>query len=189
MKRWILGASLACALIFAAPLRADTVSDWLTVFDAAGNVATCGTPPGPCTVSVLEAAEDNTEIYFINDASIVDPNQYGNAVVLVEADGSFSDIFGLASINGGPPVLAFNSDVEGAPPLYAIGGVPTFTYTPEGNGGTFDATMFLSTDLRNAGYTAQFFTDGDAVVPEPGTLVLLGSGLLGAIGSLRKRIG
>jgi len=175
MKRWMIGTLLASVMIVALPALADTLSDSLTVFDPAGNVA--------YSVSVTEGLEDPNEIYFINVSGLIDPSQVGNATTLVEPDGSYSDIFGVAGINGAL-FLAFNSDIEGFPAAYGSQGN---IFLPEGQGGVFDATMYLDPGLQAQGFHAQFFSDGDAVVPEPGTLTLLATGLLGTLGSIRKR--
>ncbi|MBZ5648428.1 MAG: PEP-CTERM sorting domain-containing protein [Acidobacteriia bacterium] len=175
MNRWMIGTLLASVMIVALPAIADTLSDSLTVFDPAGNVA--------YSISVTEALEDPNEIYFINVSGLIDPNQYANATTLVEPDGSYSDIFGVGSING-TLYLSFNSDIEGFPAAYGSQGA---IFLPEGQGGVFDATMYLDPGLQAQGFTAQFFSDGDVVVPEPGTLTLLATGLLGTLGSIRKR--
>jgi len=44
--------------------------------------------------------------------------------------------------------------------------------------------MYLNAAHRNAGFTATFVSDGE--VPEPTSLVLLGSGLLGLAGYSRR---
>ena len=177
MNSWKMAALLAFALLLVRPAAADSISDSLTVFDAAGNVV--------YQVSVTEANEDPNEIYFINVPGLINPAQFGNATTVLDADGSYSDIFGIAGVNG-DLFLAFNSDTEGFPALYGSQGA---IFLPEGNGGFFDATMYLSPDLIAQGYSAQFFSDGDeAAVPEPGTLILLATGLAGAAGSLRKRL-
>jgi len=176
MKRWIFGAGLACALLFASPLFADNISDYFRVTDPNGKVV--------YQFAVSEGIEDPNEIYFINVKGLVDPSQFGNATTLVEPDGSFSDIFGIASING-DLFLAFNSDSETSPAAYGNQGN---IFLEEGQGGTWDATMYLNPSLQAQGYTAQFWSDGDVVVPEPGTMALLGAGLMGVIGSLRKRL-
>ena len=184
MKRWTLAVLMACALGLAAPAWADTVSDYLAVRDANGNVV--------YSVSVTESLEDPNEIYFINVPGLVNVAQFGNATTLCEGfthcsptDGFYSDIYGIASING-DLFLAFNSDSETAPAAYGSQGA---IFLPEGNGGIFDATQYLDPSLVAQGYTAQFFSDSDNKIPEPGTMTLLGTGLLGAIGSLRKRLG
>ena len=185
MRRLILGIMVGCALLLAAPVWAGPISDSFTVFDANGNIA--------YQASVSETFEDPTQIYYINVIGIADPNQFGNATTLCEGTsycdqfgGNYSDIFGVAIEPDGNFYLAFNSDSENAPAAYGSQGN---IFMPEGSGGNFDATMYLDPSLQAQGYTAQFFSDGDpAPIPEPGTITLLGTGLVGAIGALRKRL-
>src|SRR5262249_48379609 len=90
------------------PLMPDE-SDALTIFRPDGTVFD--------RVAVLEELEDPSEIVFESDPTIIDPNQFGNATNLLHADGTFSDIFGIATING-TLFLAYNSDGDPAPPEF-----------------------------------------------------------------------
>ena len=163
---------LALGLLLIVPMaQADKVSDALIVFGPDGQVI--------AQVSVLESQEDPNAIYWIPDPSLINPAMFGYATTLLEHDGSYSDIFGICNC-GGQLVLAFNSDGDGVPAAFGGQG---YYYLPEGRG-FFDATIYLNPELVARGFRAQFYSDGD--VPEPGTLILFGSGLVALARKLRK---
>jgi hypothetical protein len=146
----------------------DPVSDWLRVYNQAGQIV--------YQVSVTESLEDPNQIYYIDQPGLADPAKFGYATTLIEPDGSYSDIFGVANTAGGL-FLAFSSDGDPLPTQYGSQG---YYFIPEG-GGIHDATMYLDPALQAQGYTAQF-----ASVPVPSALLLLGSGLIGLAGYRRR---
>ena len=117
---------------------------------------------------------------------------YGYATVLCEegvAEGgqgcvnnNASDIFGIY-YDGSNYYFAFASDTDQASSSYGDQG---YTYLYEGNG-TFDATKYLDAEARAEGFTATFQSD-PATVPEPGTLMLFGTGVLSMAGFFRRKI-
>jgi len=177
------------------PAAAVEISDFLVVWGPSGNVvgevelteagvidfgvnAACYGPCGP--------SEGPNNIYYINDLTLPDPGQYGNATTLCESEGPcsatqgyYSDIFGVFLING-DYFLGFNSDSETLPAAFGNQGA---IFLPEWPG-EFAATNYLSPSLQAQGYTALFFSQ----VPEPGTLMLLGAGLLGIVPSIKRKL-
>ncbi len=138
---------------------------------------------GPCG-----PVEDPNSIYYLNDVTLADPNMFGYATTLCEygwpcdaTQGYYSDIFGVFAIDGNY-YLGVNSDSEGSPAAFGSEG---FFFWPECPRCGYDATFYLHPSLRAAGYTAWLVTE---FTPEPGTLMLLGAGLLGIATSIKRKL-
>jgi hypothetical protein len=178
MKNKVLVLMVSFMLVLtSSTVWAEVISDYLKVYDPTGSIA--------YAVYATESQElENGPdyIYYISVTGLIDPNQFGNATVLVETSGplagQYSDIFGIANIDS-ENYLAFSSDTETMPIEFG-----TFPITLPENQLTYDATMYLNPDLQAAGYTAEFWSDSE--VPVPGTLLLLSSGLAGLAGLRRK---
>lgn len=169
--------AIACVAAPAAAIPVNGLSDGMFVLDPNGNIFASMT-----NTEADEVANGPAFIYSIFDPTLIDPAQFGHATVLIEPDGTDSDIFGVASVAGGL-LLSYSSDVEGLPAHY--GGDPNFIYLPEGPGGFYDATKYLSTALQAQGFQAVFYSDPE--VPEPSTLVLAAFGLIGLAVSRWRR--
>lgn len=179
-------ALLACVVFAAVPGLADAISDTLTVYNPDGTINS--------QINAMDSQEGNgTTIFLIGNPFLADPAQFGHATTLCEVPGcnatspasDFSDIFGVvqAQIAGQTfYFLAFTSDGENGTPFGNQGA----TFILEVPGFAYDATQYLLPTLRAQGYTATFVSDGE--VPEPGTLVLLGSGMIGLAGIARRRM-
>jgi hypothetical protein len=175
------------------------ISDVLTVYDRAGTivgqvgVTEDGTVFGINAAVFIQngtAGEDPYAIYYINDVNLPIPlakrDMYGFPTNMWEPSGEWSDTFGVANLGEdteGPFVLAFSSDTDTVPPVFAVA-VDNLSGILEGQQ-PVDATKYLNLSLPE-GYTATFFSDSEGKVPEPTTMFLLGSGLLGLWGARKK---
>jgi MYXO-CTERM domain-containing protein len=165
----------------------EVLSDSLTVLDGNQNIVgqvivnEDGTFSGlnsACTGATCGTAEDPTNIYYINDTTLANAAQFGNAFYLDEGDGTNSDIFGIANISN-QLYLSFASDSETQGVNFGSG----FNTVPEGDG-VFNVTNYLAAGLQTAGYTATFTSDS---APEPGTFGLLALSVAGGLALIRFR--
>ncbi len=155
-------------------------SDALVVCDANGFLFDFAT--------ATEAQELGGNAVFVLNAARPDGTQQGNATTLCVfaapcgpglAPGYYSDIFGVYTDANGNQFLAFSSDDEIGCNFCSQGAI----YLPE-HGGWYNATMYLDPVLVNVGFTAWFTSDANT--PEPGTFLLIGSGVGLLARKLRK---
>lgn len=170
-------ALAAMALVFTVSPAAGQVplSDTFNVYNPQGSVV--------YSVSVDEVSENPNQLYFIPTAGLADPNQVGNETYLLNPDASISDEFGVFDLGEGTFRLGFKSDGESG----SLFGTSRITLQ-EGNGGPFDATMYLSFNLRDQGYTATFQSDFEASAPDGGTTLGLFAIALAALGLLHRKV-
>jgi len=185
-------------LLWSVPARADGItpplpcgsSDCLTVFNAAG------APVYRVSATESQEKSDPGQLFFIDVEGLANGDMADSPTFLLDPNGKISDAFGVApksqdnkkdDKDNKEPVLGFISD-----PLGFDGKVSDickeFTCLPEGTGGPFDATKYLSDDFLkdHKGYTAIFTSDSE--VPEPATAGLFfGLGALGLCVWKRRR--
>src|SRR5450755_3844506 len=145
-------------------------------------------PPAPQTYRVVQPSGT---VMVIGDKSIGTPKQVGGSVVLTYSGGETVEWKGTLLSPGQPdpaptPALADVEELLQEPGIAYISSTPIdLSYFQYDFYGTADFPIFLG------GYSINY-TDGTVdsmqIVPEPGSLLLLGSGVLGLSGFLRKRL-
>jgi PEP-CTERM motif len=167
-------------------------------------------PPTTPGAILITAGEGDEDTVFTFNANIGNPSQLFHPTVVLEPDGTVSDIFGVVArpleetyTNGNVGEqqtvysLFFVSDPGPDSGIYADAfnassvdvaaacKLESITCVAEGSGGPFDMGKYISSDTGE-GFSASFTSDGD--VPEPGSAGLVfGLGALGLCAWKRRR--
>jgi hypothetical protein len=193
----------ATVLLFAAVCLLASSPAWAaaSICDAvAGNLITnCGFETGDFTGWTLTGNTGFTGVS--GSAPYVNSGNFGAQLGPVGSDGNLSQTFiGSSTVynasfwlynDGGTPndFTVFWNGVDAGPDLVDVGGFAYTEYvgTLPGNVGANTITFVYRQDPAYWGLDDVVVTN--SAVPEPGSLMLLGSGILGLAGVIRRKLG
>ncbi len=178
-----LALPLACVVLSAVPSFANVITDTLIVYNVTNTIIAQVTAFGPGNGSAI----------YTLPPGFAKVSEFGNATVFCETlpcnasspVTNFSDIVGIVGFNT-PPLRLFGFSSDGGSGSGTPYGSQGAIFVLEQPGVPYNVTMYLDPALQRAGDTAWFTSYEFSTVPEPGTMVLLGTGLLGLMGVSRR---
>ena len=198
MKLLKVAAVLSSALLvpaaaLAAPVCAPLTGADSTYYAAGGGCNTLITYNADGTVSVTTPNANPYDGSEDNYVGVV--NNSGSAISSIFLSGGAVDIFGFDGDGIDDYGIAGNATDTATYGSGAYGGTNAF-FTGIGTGSTSGTVNFI-TPIANGSTGAFSLEEAPSLsspivvggsAPEPGTIVLLGTGALGVVGSLRRRI-
>lgn len=192
LRSVLLLLALCCAVVGAASANVNTVS---IPFPTAGNaycsaVNGCGTIPSGGSTDFLWTAGD-----FVQSATFSLTN---GPIVGLSANWSFQDFLGNGStetwwvyINNTPVAVTVLPDDNYNGDIGTVGGSVSFAPYTVPLASSYTITLVLQNTVAYGGGSAAWLDGGItgiSYVPEPGSMMLFGSGVIGLAGMLRRKL-
>ena len=173
MKKFLVALfALAAALAFSPAAKADTY--WQFSFSNDGSV---GNNP-----SILP---------YISGSGVFDVNPAGQVIGMWGTAFNLTPASPVEAMTLNAPGTPFSNDNRfspSGPQYFSMGGL---VFTADGqqyNLAFWDGYLLIATAYDGSTYTPINFSDSPTVAPEPSSLLLLGTGLIGFAGFLRRKL-
>ncbi len=185
---------LCAALVLVPPARADAIY----IYSGNNLTTTMGTCPFPCAITVILQYANPLPANASNPSGF--PPPYLGPPYYASHDCTISPVCALISASGVtlsniPEIGIFATGPDGLPTQWTIigdnGSQYVFVTSPSGDFvscglscNSIDTSAYAASNHDNPGSWSMYVTP----VPEPSSLMLLGSGALGVIGMIRRKL-